>query len=50
MISDPRGDYYGTKVSERSLVPDNDAQFGETRFDWLIHPTKRAAQAGQQPA
>ena len=50
VISDPRGGYYGIQVSERSLVPDNDAQLGETRFeDWLIHATKQAAKAGRQP-
>jgi uncharacterized protein YbjT (DUF2867 family) len=51
VISDPRGQYYGIQVSERSLVPDNDAQLGETRFeDWLIHATRQAEKAGRQPA
>jgi len=50
VISDPHGRYYGIQVSERSLVPDNDAKLGETRFeDWLIHATKQAAKAGRQP-
>jgi uncharacterized protein YbjT (DUF2867 family) len=36
VISDPHGRYYGIEVSERALVPDNDARLGETRFeDWL---------------
>jgi uncharacterized protein YbjT (DUF2867 family) len=49
VISDPHGRYYGIQVGERSLVPDNDAQLGETRFeDWLIHATKQAAKAGRQ--
>jgi hypothetical protein len=41
VISDPRGRYYGIQVTERSLVPDNDARLGEARFeDWLIHATE----------
>src|SRR2546426_4618394 len=36
VISDPRGSYYGIAVSERTLVPNDDARLGETRFeDWL---------------
>ena len=36
VISDPRGRYYGIAVSERSLVPNDDARLGKTRFeDWL---------------
>jgi uncharacterized protein YbjT (DUF2867 family) len=51
VISDPHGRYYGIQVSERSLVPDNDARLGEARFeDWLIHATKLAPKAGLQPA
>ena len=51
VISDPHGRYYGIQVSERSLVPDNDARLGEARFeDWLIHATKQAPKAGAQPA
>jgi hypothetical protein len=51
VISDPHGRYYGIQVSERSLVPDNDARLGEARFeDWLIHATKPARKAGGQLA
>jgi uncharacterized protein YbjT (DUF2867 family) len=51
VISDPHGRYYGIQVSERSLVPDNDARLGEARFeDWLIYATKQAQKAGMQPA
>jgi uncharacterized protein YbjT (DUF2867 family) len=36
VISDPHARYYGIAVSERTLVPNDDAQLGETRFeDWL---------------
>ena len=51
VISDPHARYYGIQVSERTLVPDNDARLGETRFeDWLIHATKQVPKAGRQPA
>src|SRR5262245_64232540 len=51
VISDPHGRYYSIQVSERSLVPDNDARHGEARFeDWLIHATKQAPKAGRQSA
>lgn len=36
VIADPRARYFGTELSERSLVPGDDAQLSETRFeDWL---------------
>jgi len=36
VISDPRARYYGIAVSERTLVPGDDARLGQTRFeDWL---------------
>ena len=42
VIADPRALYSGAKVSERTLVPGNDARLGETRFEtWL---TESAAQ------
>jgi uncharacterized protein YbjT (DUF2867 family) len=42
VISDPRARYFGIAVSERSLVPDDDARLGETRFeDWLSLATKQ---------
>jgi len=48
VVSDPQARYYGIQVSESSLVPDEDARLGETRFeDWLIHATKQAAKAGR---
>ena len=46
VISDPQVRYYGIEVSERTLVPDDDARLGETRFeDWL---TQSAAQIPNQ--
>jgi uncharacterized protein YbjT (DUF2867 family) len=51
VISDPHARYYGIKVSERTLVPNDDARLGETRFeDWLFHATKQAPKAGRQSA
>jgi uncharacterized protein YbjT (DUF2867 family) len=42
VISDPKGRYYGIAVSDRALVPDDDARLGQTRFeDWLSHPGKQ---------
>src|SRR6267142_625422 len=36
VIADPHARYFGTELSERSIVPGDDAQLGETRFeDWL---------------
>src|SRR5262249_54420202 len=47
VISDPHARYFGIEVSERTLVPNDDARLGETRFDdWL----SRAKKAGLQPA
>jgi uncharacterized protein YbjT (DUF2867 family) len=48
VITDPHARYYGIQVSERSLIPDNDARLGETRFeDWLTQATKSVAKAGR---
>jgi uncharacterized protein YbjT (DUF2867 family) len=36
VIADPNARYYGAKLGERTLVPDDNATIGETRFeDWL---------------
>ena len=36
VIADPNARYYGAELGERTLVPDNNATIGETRFeDWL---------------
>jgi uncharacterized protein YbjT (DUF2867 family) len=42
VISDPHARYYGIEVGERTLVPNDDARLGETRFEgWLSHSTKK---------
>jgi len=51
VISDPNARYYGIQVSERTLVPNDDARLGETRFeDWLKQSTKQAAKSALQRA
>ncbi|HWB82939.1 MAG TPA: SDR family oxidoreductase [Bryobacteraceae bacterium] len=48
VISDPHARYYGIAVSEKSLVPKDDARLGETRFeDWLKQSTKQASKTGR---
>jgi len=50
VISDPHAGYFGVRLSERTLVPDDDARLGETRFeDWLSHATERVQKAGNRP-
>ena len=40
VIADPSARYSGAVVTERTLLPDDDARLGETRFeDWLSQPT-----------
>lgn len=51
VISDPHGRYYGIQLSERALIPDNNAQRGEIRFEtWLVQTASQAASASPQPA
>lgn len=43
VVVDPHARYFGTELSERSLVPDDDSLVGETRFeDWLNDPASQA--------
>jgi uncharacterized protein YbjT (DUF2867 family) len=44
VVADPHGRYYGIEVKERTLVPDDGAKLGKTRFeDWLAQPGAKAA-------
>jgi uncharacterized protein YbjT (DUF2867 family) len=44
VITDVKAPYYGTKVIERTLMPDNAARFGPTRLeDWLGHVANAGA-------
>ena len=49
VVADPQARYFGTQLSERSIVPGDNAQLGATRFeDWLKRstvPTKTASQS-----
>lgn len=52
VIADPHARYFGTELSERSLVPEDDAQLGEMRFDdWLrTNPQPTAVAAASKGA
>ena len=44
VVTDPHAGYYGVSVSERTLVPGQDAQVSETRWaTWLSQPAAKAA-------
>jgi len=44
VVADPHAKYFGTELSERSIVPDDTAQLGETRFqDWLNRSAAKPA-------
>ena len=44
VVTDTQARYYGIAVSERTLVPNDDAQLGETRFEtWLTQPAAKKA-------
>ncbi|HEY4087597.1 MAG TPA: cupin domain-containing protein [Bryobacteraceae bacterium] len=52
VISEPHAHYFGGELKERTLVPDNDAQLGETRFEsWLSqYADQRPSKSLQPPA
>ncbi len=51
VITDPHARYYGIEVSERTLVPNDGARLGQTRFeDWLRSATKQVPKKDLQPA
>ena len=46
VIADPQARYYGVEVSERTLLPGDDARLGETRFKtWLTQSSAKTAAA-----
>jgi len=50
VIADPHARYFGTELSENSLVPVNDALLGETRFeDWLSQSASQIPPISPQP-
>jgi uncharacterized protein YbjT (DUF2867 family) len=50
VIAEPNARYYGIAVSERTLVPNDDARLGETRFEDWLHATKPVPKARPQRA
>jgi hypothetical protein len=43
VVVDPHARYFGTELSERSLVPEAGSLLGEMRFeDWLTGPANQA--------
>jgi uncharacterized protein YbjT (DUF2867 family) len=50
VIADPDALYSGAKLSERTLLPGNNARLGETRFEtWLTQPAAQIPSAHPQP-
>ena len=50
VIADPYARYFGTQLSDGSLVPSGDALLGETRFeDWLSRSASEIAATNPQP-
>jgi uncharacterized protein YbjT (DUF2867 family) len=46
VIADPHARYYGAELSERTLIPDDGAQLGETRLvDWFKSPASQPPKA-----
>jgi len=46
VVTDASASYYGVMVSERTLVPEDNAQLSETRFEtWLSQSTEQAPRA-----
>jgi uncharacterized protein YbjT (DUF2867 family) len=49
VVADPNALYSGAKLSERTLVPGNNARLGETRFEtWLTQPAAQIPSAHPQ--
>lgn len=50
VVADPHALYFNAELSERTIVPGDTAQLGETRFeDWLSLSTNQAPGAPAQP-
>ena len=50
VVADPQARYFGTELSERSIVPGDTAQLGETLFeDWLTDSGGQAPSTGAEP-
>lgn len=50
VIADPNARYSGAKLSEKTLLPGNEARLGETRFEiWLAQPAAQIPSGHPQP-
>jgi uncharacterized protein YbjT (DUF2867 family) len=50
VVADPNARYGGARVSERTLLPGNNARLGETRFEtWLTQPAAQIPSVPSQP-
>src|SRR5260221_14543948 len=50
VIADPNARYSGAKISEKTLVPGDNARLGETRFEtWLTQSAAQIPSAHPQP-
>ena len=50
VVTDPHARYYGVELSERTLVPGDDARLGETPFEtWLSQPAGQSQSTKPQP-
>jgi len=51
VVADPHARYYGIELKERTLVPDDGAKRGTTRFaDWLAEPGAKAVAGARKGA
>src|SRR5438270_2600139 len=51
VISDAHGRYYGIEISQRALLPDEDARLGDTRYEaWLAQSAAQGPNAHPHPA
>ena len=51
VITDPNARYYGIQVSDKTLIPNDNARLGTTRFqDWLNQSVKQVPKTGRQGA
>jgi uncharacterized protein YbjT (DUF2867 family)/quercetin dioxygenase-like cupin family protein len=51
VISDRHARYFGGELSERTLVPGDDARLGETRYEsWFNQPARQIPNTSLQPA
>jgi nitrite reductase/ring-hydroxylating ferredoxin subunit len=51
VVADLHASYFGTELDERSLLPGDEAELGEIRFDdWLARTTQPVGDQNHQPA